>query len=332
MANNKTGLGYYNIDTDRYMDIKIKRLKKDFGCCGIAVYDYILCEIYRVKGCFITWDESTAFDVADYFGLKETLVSEIVNYCCVVGLFNKALLASGRILTSRSIQSRYIEICTRAKRKDFKIPEFCHIIPEQSGKLPEESPKTTEVRDEVKRSKVKGSKVKKEIELSGESSLSGDASPDPLDPLDPKVSFDPENPVSTPPGGEKEKDSAEKEKAAGNVSIDYEKFMNYFNEQTGGVFGKLTSMGDTRRKSLRARLVEHGKESFRDVIENAMESDFLRGQNRRGWTATFDWLIKPTNYEKVLSGNYKNNTFNHQNNAKQSKHHVPDLDYGQFKP
>ena len=79
MANLKIGLAYYNVETDRYQDIKIKRLKKDFGCNGIAVYDYLLCEIYRDKGCFIEWDESTVFDVAEYFGLKENLVKEIVN-------------------------------------------------------------------------------------------------------------------------------------------------------------------------------------------------------------------------------------------------------------
>lgn len=52
MANNKTGLSYYNVDTDRYQDMRIKRLKKDMGCRGVAVYDYILCEIYRVKRVF----------------------------------------------------------------------------------------------------------------------------------------------------------------------------------------------------------------------------------------------------------------------------------------
>lgn len=117
MANLKIGLAYYNVETDRYQDIKIKRLKKDFGCNGIAVYDYLLCEIYRDKGCFIEWDESTVFDVAEYFGLKENLVKEIVNYCAYVGLFNKELLCRESVLTSRSIQQRYIDTCARAKRK-----------------------------------------------------------------------------------------------------------------------------------------------------------------------------------------------------------------------
>lgn len=153
MANNKIGFEYYNVDTNRYQDIKIKRLKKDFGTSGIAVYDYILCEIYRVKGCFLVWDENTAFDVAEYFGLKETLVNEIVNYCCAVGLFDKALLKSGGIISSRSIQQRFIEMSTRAKRKDFKIPEEISIITEKLKIIPEQSPIIPEDSDKGKESK-----------------------------------------------------------------------------------------------------------------------------------------------------------------------------------
>lgn len=126
MANTKTGLNYYTIDCDRYQDRRIKRLKKDFSCRGIAVYDYILCEIYRVQGCFIEWDENTVFDVAEYFGLKENVVQEIVAYCASVGLFDKELLSRG-IITSASIQQRYIDICTRAKRRNIIIPDKCKL-------------------------------------------------------------------------------------------------------------------------------------------------------------------------------------------------------------
>jgi hypothetical protein len=159
MANNKTGFNYFNVDTDRFQDIKIKRLKKDFGCNGFAVYEYILNEIYRVKGCFLEWDENTAFDVADYWGLKETQVNEIVNYCCSVGLFNKALLSSGRILTSLSIQKRFVEMSIRAKRNDCKIPEKIRIIQEEYKIIQEESKLIPEGCDN---SKVKESKVNRE--------------------------------------------------------------------------------------------------------------------------------------------------------------------------
>ena len=138
---NKTGLSYYTIDTDRYQDRRIKRLKKSFGCQGIAVYDYILCEIYRVQGCGSEWDEDTAFDVAEYFGLKESLVNEIVKYCGAVGLFDATLL-SGGIVTSAAIQRRYLEMCTRAKRTNVVIPEKYKLpnLPEKNAILPEEMP------------------------------------------------------------------------------------------------------------------------------------------------------------------------------------------------
>lgn len=126
MANTKTGLNYFTVDCERYQDRRIKRLKKDFSCRGIAVYDYILCEIYRVQGCFLEWDSNTVFDVAEYFGLKENVVQEIVAYCGTVGLFDKELLSRG-IITSASIQQRYIDMCTRAKRRNIIIPDKCKL-------------------------------------------------------------------------------------------------------------------------------------------------------------------------------------------------------------
>lgn len=163
MANTRTGFLYYNLDTDRFQDIRIKRLKKDLGCDGFAVYEYLLNEIYRVRGCFLVWDESTAFDVAEYWGLKENKVNEIVRYCCAVGLFDKALLSNGNILTSPSIQSRYVEMCIRAKRNEIKIPEECYILPEESKIILEEYLKKKEVcRNSIKVNIKKSSKEDKE--------------------------------------------------------------------------------------------------------------------------------------------------------------------------
>ena len=88
-------------------------------------------------------------------------------------------------------------------------------------------------------------------------------------------------------------------------SINYDALVAYFNKITKGVFGTVqTPLSENRKNSVRARIREHGKEAFAKVIAKAMASDFLKGQNPRGFRATFDWLIKPTNFEKVLSGNY----------------------------
>lgn len=149
----KQGLNYYNVDTDRYADRKIKRLKHAFGCSGMAVYDYLLCEVYRDRGCFLVWDEDTAFDVAEYFGLKVNTVKEIVAYCGVVGLFDTGLLSRGMI-TSKAIQKRYLEMASRARRQNIAIPEEIRLLTEESHKITEETSKPTEVFHKVNKSKV----------------------------------------------------------------------------------------------------------------------------------------------------------------------------------
>lgn len=173
MANQKAGLNFYTIDTDRYQDIRIKRLKKDNGCDGIAVYDYILCEIYRVRGYFLEWDESSAFDVAEYFGLKETKVQGIVEFCASVGLFDKALLSRG-VITSAAIQQRYLTMCNRAKRVGVEINPDYRLIEEEnqtprkindsSVSLPDSSVRMCDSSVSLPQSKVKESKVKESKE------------------------------------------------------------------------------------------------------------------------------------------------------------------------
>lgn len=159
----KKGLSFFRLDTDRYQDKRIKRLRKDFKRDGVAVYDYILCEIYRVEGSFIVWDESTAFDVADYWELKETVLSEIVNYCCAVGLFDKRLFTSERVLTSGSIQRRYSEICKLMKRTVI-IPEKYLIPPEVGAKIPEVGAEIQEVFAQSREEKSREEKKKGEGE------------------------------------------------------------------------------------------------------------------------------------------------------------------------
>jgi hypothetical protein len=124
----------------------------------MAVYDYLLCEVYRDRGCFLVWDEDTAFDVAEYFGLKVNTVKEIVTYCGVVGLFNSELLSRGMI-TSEAIQKRYLEMANRARRQNIAIPEEIRLFTEELPKLTEETQEITEVFHKVNKSKVNNNKL-----------------------------------------------------------------------------------------------------------------------------------------------------------------------------
>lgn len=60
-----------------------------------------------------------------------------------------------------------------------------------------------------------------------------------------------------------------------------------------------------RYRLLNARIKEYGLDKVLDAIENIRYSSFLKGQNNKNWTITFDWLIKPNNFTKVLEENYR---------------------------
>ncbi|AQS03498.1 helix-turn-helix domain-containing protein [Clostridium beijerinckii] len=62
--------------------------------------------------------------------------------------------------------------------------------------------------------------------------------------------------------------------------------------------------GTNRYKLLQARIKEYGQDRMLQAIENIKCSSFLKGQNNKNWTVTFDWLVKPNNFIKILEGNY----------------------------
>lgn len=68
--------------------------------------------------------------------------------------------------------------------------------------------------------------------------------------------------------------------------------------------------GSTRAKLLNARIGEYDEEKILDAIEEVRKSSFLKGQSKNGWTADFDWVIKPNNFQKVLEGRYRDKEFN----------------------
>lgn len=71
-------------------------------------------------------------------------------------------------------------------------------------------------------------------------------------------------------------------------------------------YPRLKTLSDARRKAIKARLKQYSTEDFKKVFEMAEQSDFLKGANSRNWAANFDWLVKDSNFAKVLDGNYTN--------------------------
>ena len=110
-----------------------------------------------------------------------------------------------------------------------------------------------------------------------------------------------ESPVKPP--GEKEKSSAKKEKESDRELVN--KIVNYYHEKCPGL-ATVKTITDKRVSTEMARVRQHGKDKVAEMIERAGASNFLAGDNQRGWIADFDWIFKPTNFVKVYEGKYDN--------------------------
>lgn len=86
------------------------------------MFHFIVNEIYRVEGCYMVMDADGLFDISDYSRMDEKKVSDIIDYCAELGLFNKELWQDKQILTSEEIQELYVGICKAIHRKP-GIPE-----------------------------------------------------------------------------------------------------------------------------------------------------------------------------------------------------------------
>ena len=89
-------------------DSKIKILKAKFGADGIAVYLYILCEIYRDKGYYVECDEDFVLVMSDYFRFSENKTMQILEYLFSRSLLVRSILSeSVTVITAKSVQRRY---------------------------------------------------------------------------------------------------------------------------------------------------------------------------------------------------------------------------------
>ena len=68
----------------------------------------------------------------------------------------------------------------------------------------------------------------------------------------------------------------------------------------------LKKMTEAREGAAMARVKDYGLDAVLEVIQRAAESNFLNGDNDRGFTASFDWIMRPNNFPKVMEGNYDN--------------------------
>lgn len=108
----KRNLNYSTWDVDVLEnDTSIDALIDAQGPAGFYVYFALCQKAYATDGYYYRWGYDNAASTARKLGggLKSTQVRAIVDLCVSLGLFDKALFTTDGILTSRAIQSRYLD-------------------------------------------------------------------------------------------------------------------------------------------------------------------------------------------------------------------------------
>lgn len=173
----RKGFLYYSQSTDRHEQIEYRKLLRTCGLEGWAVYDYILCQIFREDGYFLLYDADRRFFLSESLNKTEEEIDAIVQVCCSVGLFSEHVLQTCQVLTSAAIQEKYILLCKNNRRVSTDIeekynllekgekanpPTDCPKMQEEMAKTPTDCPKTPTFTPEMQ--EECGSKEKKRKE------------------------------------------------------------------------------------------------------------------------------------------------------------------------
>ena len=274
----KVGLEYFPFDVDFFHDIKIRKLIKFQGGKAISVYALLLCIIYK-QGYYMRWDKELPFIVSELTGFEEVYIQEVIKNCLSLGLFDLRMFENHKVLTSKGIQERYIEICQRVKRK-VVIDEFTCVSSEETPVYSEETPvyseETPVYSEETPVYSAKSTQRKEKESKYISSSL-------------------------------RSEDKSETEISDVGPPREAKSILEYFNQRMESkTIPCVVKLGGRRKDFLLARLKEYGSDNVRKAIDNAAESMFLNGGNSRGFIASFEWIFRPNNFPKVLEGNYAN--------------------------
>lgn len=101
-------------------------------------------------------------------------------------------------------------------------------------------------------------------------------------------------------------------KVSKSQKIDYAAVKEHWNrkhDETKSAMPPITLMTENRKVMVKARFrqCKGDVKTLYRAIDIAMASDFMNGNNKRGWVGKFDWIFgNEQNFAKVLEGNFNN--------------------------
>lgn len=284
----KKGLDYFSLDVNFYNDIKIRKIVRRKGGEALSVYTVLLCNIYE-KGYYLEWSDDVPFLISEATGFEEDKVKSFILYCIEIGLFDKEMFDAHHVITSLSIQKRYSAICALTKRKFDPSSPYLLTCSALNNVSSEETTVKSEETDD--NSEKNGGNNVSNVVNSGKSTQRKENKKERK-----------EN-----KGGTDVPSSSPEPTTPKNDDINLLAFMDFFNrtmQEHGAQIPTITQISGKRKQALLARFKQHGKEALRKAVINAATSTFLNGGGSKPFVASFDWIMRPNNFPKVLEGNY----------------------------
>lgn len=274
----KIGLDYFPLDVNIDQDDKIALIEAQHGIIGFGVVIKLFMKIYS-NGYYYTWTEKEMLLFKKKVNVDINLVNEIINDCAKWGLFDKNLFEQHKVLTSKGIQRRYLKAVER--RQSVQINKDYLLLDEKEVN----DYKNLVIVDINHNSGVH------EVNICPQSKEKDSKEKDSKEDKDFKGDKPPEPPAEDQPTRE---------------SVPFKEIQDlYINICVS--FPKIMAINGQRKKAVRARWNEHKDiKVFEALFRKAEASSFMKGRNDRNWRADFDWMMKPTNFVKILEGRYKN--------------------------
>ncbi|WP_373169712.1 DUF4373 domain-containing protein, partial [Bacteroides faecis] len=242
----KQGIDYFPMDVGFFTDVKIRKISRACGSQSTSILICLLCNIYKDEGYYILWDKDLPFVIADTVGVSEGAVKEVLIKSLQVGFFDQELYEKYKILTSSGIQKRFL-LATYQRKETTIIPEYLINCANNSINCTNNSINHSD--NEQSKSKVKVNRKKRKEK---------------------------ENNKETSPNGEEKKDELS---LSHSQKIDWVGLMNWYNSLFRDKLPAIKSMTETRKKAVKARIAQYGKESIRTVFNLVLQSSFLLGGN-----------------------------------------------------
>lgn len=109
--------------------------------------------------------------------------------------------------------------------------------------------------------------------------------------------------------------ASESESKNDSSKVTYEEIIDYYNSICKSL-PKVKARSKTREKSIKAFYIKlKSIEKIKELFSMVEASDFLTGRDGKWGNCGFDWIIKESNYIKILEGNYANKS-NYRNSNK----------------